>query len=235
METQRRTIEEEKDAFTPLFETDDPPSPADAAVSPGGVANTNGELDFFVSSLEDVKKEAYLAGVADGERQTLANMSGQLNEQIARWQQMLTELSSQIALEVESFLKLIEERTVAVSVKIAEKIVHNELKLDPAAVRERVKNALGMCKSDTGIQVRVNTNDIVFLRQLTTPDSVGDAGADGVTPKPGLSVTSLVGDPAVEVGGFIVETPTATFDHTIRGQLLKIETELAALYESTDG
>ncbi len=158
-------------------------------------------------------------------------MSDQLQEQISRWQQTLVELSCRVDLEVESFLSLIEERTVSMSVNIAGKVLENEVKANPEIIRDRLRGALAVHKTEPIVRVRVNPRDIVFLKQLLLPNvsSETDTGVEPVTRT--LTESSLEEDPSVEAGGFIVETPNATFDHTIRSQLLKIANDLSRLYE----
>lgn len=219
--------------FVPLFQTDADDTPREPLeLAEGKPVETTTGTDFFVSGIEGMKKRAFDEGFAAGERKTLSQMSQQLQDQIARWQQSMAELSANVELELDSFMRSMEERTVAMAVQIAKKIVQREIKADPQSIRRRLEAALFAHKSKPVVSVRVHPNDHVFLKQLVTPHMPADAGSGMEGLPASLSDASLVEDPSVEPGGFILETDTATYDHTIRSQLLKIEKDLARLYES---
>jgi flagellar biosynthesis/type III secretory pathway protein FliH len=224
--------------FTPLFSTEDTrraqsPLQGDVTLVGGESADQTGDNDFFLSGIDGLKRKAYESGFADGEKKTLGHISAQLQDQITRWQQTIMELSARVELDVESFLALVEERTVSMAVNIAEKILENEIKTNPESIRDRLREAMDIHRTEPIIRVRVNPKDIVFLKQLVPPGVPADAGSGLELVPQTLTDASLSEDPTVEVGGFIVETPVATFDHTIRGQLLKIANDLTRQYESS--
>ncbi len=224
--------------FTPLFSTEDTRraqmQPQDESSLVGGEpVEQTGDRDFFLSGIDGLKRKSYESGFADGEKKTLGHMSAQLQDQITRWQQAIMELSARVELEVESFLALVEERTVSMSVNIAEKILENEIKTNPESIRDRLREAMDSHRTEPIVRVRVNPKDIVFLKQLVPPGMPADAGSGMELVPQTLTEASLSEDPSVDVGGFIVETPVATFDHTIRGQLLKIANDLTRQYESS--
>ena len=194
--------------------------------------NAAADRDFFLSSLENEKNAAYLKGLGEGEKQTLASMSGKLTEQITRWTRMLGELGEDLTRGQKEFFDTVEERTVSVAVAIAEKLIRRELGDNPGSIRDRVREAITRLKSEPVVAVRANPKDAVFLRQLVHPGTE-DTPTPPSEPRPRGEI-ELVEDPSVEAGGFVVETRLAVYDHTVSSLLQKIETDLLNLYERND-
>lgn len=218
--------------FVPLLPAGSEPPPARDEYSAEGKPPGAGDLDFFLSSLENEKNSAYLKGYAEGEKQTLGSMSGKLNEQIKRWTEMLAALSGDVAQSQKEFFDTIEERTVSVAVAVAEKLIGRELHQHPRCVVDRVREAVSRLRSEPAVVVRANPKDSVFLRQLVHPESPAENRDEASPPAP--CEIELVEDPSVEAGGFKLETRLALYDHTINSLLRKVESDLTDLYEQND-
>jgi len=224
--------DDETAGFTPLFEFGDT-RPSDSGPER---TYTVGELmdhaqgsDFFRNTVEDEKRQAYLEGFGDGERQTTENMSNALETQMESWSRLLSSMQATFQHATAELLQVVEERVVNISTQIARKLLEGELSVSADSIGTRLHSALLEYAKEPSIIVRVNSADYVFLNKLIQQGKDGEVSLDD---KPSLPpVSALIEDKAVEAGGFVVETSLARFDHTMSSMLEKIEADLMDLYE----
>ncbi len=103
------------------------------------------------------------------------------------------------------------------AIAIARHIVQHELTIDPLRVGELVRRALEMLPSDHEIEVRLNPEDLRTLGPSLASLGPGD----------GSVKLQWVGDPSIERGGFVAETPQRIVDG-------RADVALRALYERFD-
>lgn len=103
------------------------------------------------------------------------------------------------------------------AIAVARHIVQHELTIDPERVGELVRRALALLPLDHSIEVRLNPEDLATL----TPS------LQELRPQGREVIVRWVGDPAVERGGFIAETPHRIVDG-------RADVALRALYERFD-
>jgi len=100
---------------------------------------------------------------------------------------------------------------------VARHIVQHELTIDPQRVGELVRRALVLLPLDHSIEVRLNPEDLATL----------SPSLEGLRPQGREVKVTWVGDPAVERGGFVAETPHRIVDG-------RADVALRALYEKFD-
>jgi len=105
----------------------------------------------------------------------------------------------------------------ALAIAVARHIVQRELTLDPTHVADLVRRALELLPLDSTLDVRVHPED---LRTL-------GAAVAGVTPEGRHVRLQWLPDPAVERGGFLIETPQRIVDG-------RTDVALRALYDRLD-
>ena len=103
------------------------------------------------------------------------------------------------------------------AIVVARHIVQHELTVDPQRVGELVRRALDMLPLDHSIEVRLNPGDLHTLAP----------SLEGLRPEGRQVRLQWVGDPSVERGGFVAETPHRIVDG-------RVDVALRALYERFD-
>jgi flagellar biosynthesis/type III secretory pathway protein FliH len=107
----------------------------------------------------------------------------------------------------------LEANLGAVAVAAARKLVQKEIEADPSLVRSLVERGLDLVKPDSPVEVRLHPADLEAVR----------ADIRSLAEDQSLELT-LVADPAIERGGFVLDTPRRTVDG-------RLEEGLRALYE----
>jgi flagellar biosynthesis/type III secretory pathway protein FliH len=105
----------------------------------------------------------------------------------------------------------------ALAIAVARHIVQQELAIDPARVGELVRRALDLLPLDHSIEVRLHPEDLHTLAP----------SLEGLRPEGRQVHLQWVGDPTVERGGFVAETPHRIVDG-------RVDVALRALYERFD-
>ncbi len=105
----------------------------------------------------------------------------------------------------------------ALAVAVARHIVQHELTIDPSRVGDLVRRALDLLPLDHSIEVRLNPEDLHTLA----------SSLEGLRPEGRQVHLQWVGDPSVERGGFVAETPHRIVDG-------RVDVALRALYERFD-
>ena len=159
--------------------------------------------------LEEVRKEAFQAGFAEGERTGNENAMRQMQGAIASFGQAAHELAVlKPRLRAEA-----ERELVALSLAIARRVVHRELHVDPTTVLAIVHACL-------------QEFDRVEIQRLTVSPEDLDAVAAYFRDHP-VANLKLVADSGVSRGGAIFRTNQGELDARIETQLQEIEYGLA--------
>jgi len=205
-----RLIKPEEAVGAPGF----PRTPSEPATPAGAAA-------LFQHSLEEAVSAAFQNGFAKGEQQALETADRKLASNIAAWEKSLSGLCAGFHRELENFFELVEERSIKLTVAIAEKIIRRELSREPQVLGELIAGALAGLKDETRIQLRLRPEDKEFV------DSWLAKSRDHL---PELSITT---DYQIEGGGFVIDTQAGSLDYALQNQLKRIETELESLYVQT--
>jgi flagellar assembly protein FliH len=155
--------------------------------------------------------EAYQRGLKEG----LANAQRLADAKCAAFVKSLSAAIESIRRERESLSQAAEEEAVRLALAIASKIIRRECRTSPEAVRQVAHEALQRVPVRDVISIRVNPADKEELEQRWL----------ATLPEDGHKI-DIVGDPAIDRGGCLVETKLGTIDGTLESQWREIADSL---------
>ena len=117
----------------------------------------------------------------------------------------------------EEFLARHEAELVKLAVAIAKKIIGHSVVMNPDIVLQTAKEALRSVRSERRVTIKVNPADEAALREQAA--SLKMLG-------PEIGELAIIGNPAIEAGGCIVESDLGMIDAQIGTQLASIENAL---------
>ena len=168
------------------------------------------------SILETARREAdLLARQAEQQREHFIELGRQAGyeEGLTRWNEALLEFSR----EHEQLLKDSEQAVLKLAVRLAEKIIGQQLLLSPQTIVDIVREGLKSLRSDKSVSVKVNPthletlrNSIARLQDLLGPDCR----------------VRFVADPGISPGGCTIESELGVIDAQIETQLKCLEEAL---------
>jgi len=146
------------------------------------------------------------------EAQRLLNASRDqgYQEGLAHWNETVTRAIT----ARDSFLKESEQELIRLAVRIAEKVIGAELRTDPEAIVNVVREALKSVRRERSLTIQVHPDHVDELRQRLSrlQEAVGAARE-----------ILIVGNEKVAVGGCIVESELGTIDARLETQLKCLE------------
>lgn len=111
-----------------------------------------------------------------------------------------------------------EEHVLDFALRLAARITRALGATDSIAAGENLKRCLALVHARTDLTVRVNPQDLEFIRQFA-PTVVQRAGES--------TVLDMVGDESISPGGCIVETPRGRVDATLETQIEELSALMA--------
>ncbi|MCU0239318.1 MAG: FliH/SctL family protein, partial [Pyrinomonadaceae bacterium] len=117
-----------------------------------------------------------------------------------------------------------EQDILRLSIKLAEKIIGQEIKSDKKVIAELVSNALRNTKRQDKITVRVNPNDFTTVQEHFAMLSQSSRS----------TYVDIVPDPRVSNSGCIIESEVGTVDARLETQLRALEKALLGQTERDD-
>ncbi|WP_447968375.1 FliH/SctL family protein [Nitrospira sp. M1] len=143
-----------------------------------------------------------VAGIEEGKRQCRLEVDQETQRAL-----MLVE---QMAAARAHMLQQVESDVVALALAIAKKVIHREVSMHKEVVVEQVNHIFKQLSTASGVSLHVHPDDVDSLQtlqgQLTT--------LDGTSPP-----IRIESDPAIEVGGCILQTEGLYIDAGIESQL----------------
>ena len=118
-----------------------------------------------------------------------------------------------------------ERDLLQLAVRIAEKILGNELTSNKKAITDIVSTALRNARQRERVTVSVNPDDLARL----------DREAETFSSDERIRVLNFVADPAVPVGGCVIETEVGKIDALLETQFKVIENALLSQFDERDG
>lgn len=158
--------------------------------------------------LDQARREAEIAGRADGEKQA-AELCAKLAESI----QFLDQAASR-------GLDMIAAEIVELAMVVAEEIVRHEIGLDSERLAALVRDGISSLADDTEISVRLHPDEIDAVR--------------GARPSLEDSVR-LIADASLSRGGCVLESSDRVVDARIEARLESVREGLVSLLDSRDG
>lgn len=155
--------------------------------------------------------QVYRRGYAEGLRDGKAEEAAILLPAV----QALTEAGKALAAGRSRFVHNLEQDLYLLALAVARKIIHREVSTDPEIVRELVRHGLELVGPDTPVEIRLHPADLEAVR--TDLEAVWDQS----------SAWRCTGDPAIERGGFFIESPRRIADGRLEEILRLIYERLA--------
>lgn len=155
---------------------------------------------------QEAHKEGFKLGKEDGYKAGYEEFAVLMNE--------AKNLIGQAVREREAILRGIEPELAKLSLSIAEKILTEELKINPEIVVGVVKKALGKIKAREEVTINVNPEDLEYVKENRQVFA-------GIVE--GLRNLEIVSNPRVDRGGCLIETNLGNTDARISTQLAAIE------------
>lgn len=150
-------------------------------------------------------KDGYSEGVSKGEKEYVE----QLRE--------LAKAINDVTQNKKEFFKDSEPELVKLALKIAEKIVHTHIELDPAAMIAIVDESIKRITDKDKVIIKTSSEDADFVRQ----------NRDRILEKmPDIRTLEIQNDPRIERGGCVIETQLGFIDSLISTKLSSLETAL---------
>ncbi len=165
------------------------------------------------SAADALERLAYERGFAAG----VADERGRTEQRSRNALQTVANVAIQLESIQLQFARDRERDLHGLAIAIARQMLQRELTLDPELTGELVRRALALLPLDTTIEVRMHPEDLAML---------GTSVAEFGSPGRALQLT-WVGDPTLERGGFLLETPARVVDG-------RADVALRQLYERLD-
>ncbi|NMB16869.1 MAG: hypothetical protein GX980_07125, partial [Firmicutes bacterium] len=163
---------------------------------------------------ETAFRQGYQRGLAEGKKQFLAQIEGQLEK---------LEMILQEAVSVrQAAMELAEEDLIKLSLLIAEKIVRKEIQLDSEVAKRVLTEAISYLGGATKIFVRVNRRDLPTLEEGEDEIRRLFLEAKAIT---------FVEDESIQPGGCIIETDLGRIDARLETRLDLMKKELLEVME----
>ncbi len=140
-----------------------------------------------------------------------------VGKQLATLLPAIQQATKQIAQSKDAWLTHWEQRAVHLAVRIAERVIHREIKRDPQITVAFVKEALELCSGSAELLVRMHPDD------RTTLGAHVEALARAVARQ---GTAKVVSDETISPGGCRVETRFGAVDQRIEEQLNRMEEDL---------
>jgi flagellar assembly protein FliH len=188
-----------------------PAAPGEAGQFGPGAARGGGRSGSAQEQthLEDIAKQAYAEGFAQGERDAKALADQRVAPLVATLENMLAELSD----ARQRLQQQIENEVVDLALHIGRKLVGQTLQASPDVVTGIVHEALKQVEDSEKISIRLNPADAQRLHQLSDRHDLNEK----------FDRIQLVEDSAITSGGCLVQTDYGEIDARIEEQFRTIE------------
>lgn len=181
-------------------------------------ANQKKASEEAVVLAEEAKEQGFQEGYENGYRQIQQELEGKIAE-TTQLVQLAYEENKKIVQQAEPFL-------LNLSVKIAEKVIQQELKQHSEQVLSTVQAGLQQVLERGEIVIQVSPDDYpLILSHIEELERYTDSESE----------LRVVPDHAqAGTGGCIIHTPNGSYDVTVDSQLKEITKQLMAYYEESD-
>jgi flagellar assembly protein FliH len=169
--------------------------------------------------LADREKAAYERGLHDAEtryQEQLKALTNQTARALARSLKELDQLQKRLYEEA-------EKQVAKLALEVAKKIVRREVRIDEQIVLAMIKVAMSYVSDARKVKVRVNPADLNIIRSHVPAEEEFS---------PGMPPPEWIADPAIERGGFIIDSDAGTVDGRLGMQFQEIEKSFFGLSQN---
>lgn len=171
-------------------------------------------LEEAHGQLDNIRQQAE----QEGRAAATAMANQELQEKLATLLPAIRSMTEQLSDTRQAWLKQWQQNALQLSVRIAERIVRQEIKRQPAIALTYLREALEMCAAAPQVRVLLHTDDA---------QSLGESARQIVHEILPAAHAEIVGDDSVTPGGCRIETRHGEIDQRIETQLQRIEAELS--------
>ncbi len=180
-----------------------------------------GQKDFVRVSraeLEEQYQEHYNKGFEEGKIEATQQVEAEFREKI----ESLAGAIEKFDRERKIYFSQNESALVELSLKIAEKIVHEIPEFVPGVIRHSMKSIIEILTSESVVEIFLNPQDLSEFPDLK---SVLESSS------PNIEKIIIKGDPRISRGGCVVGTENGKIDARLETQLAKLVLELRKSFE----
>lgn len=193
-------------------------TPDGQVISPGSqvqIRETSGSVITNHTSvpadrLAACEEAAYQRGVQDTE----AGCRQQLDAYAEKATQVVKKSISDLMQFQKHLVEESEKQVAELALQIAKKIVRREVRIDDQIILAMIKVAMSYVSDARKLRIRVNPEDLKSIR--TSLPQMMSLDSDSTPPE-------LIGDPAIERGGFVMESESGIVDARLGQQFQEIE------------
>lgn len=175
--------------------------------------------------LKDAQREAQklrIRTIADAKKEALENarnlMNDELQRKLAEVDPMVKSTLAQVAQQIQAWQQEWENRTVALAVGIAEKVIGQQLTQTPEIVLNQIEQALRLAGTQDRMELRIHPQDIEEFK-ITIEKLIENLGD--------LATTVMVPDETIQPGGCVVRARYGSIDAQLETQIQRIGEELS--------
>lgn len=152
-----------------------------------------------------IEEEARVSGQSQGFEAGKATADAEMTEMLETMRSLIESARSERRFIIEGA----EPELLRLAMAIAERIVHQQVSVDPSVVVENVRNALTRLVTREVVTLRVHPADLDAIRQHR----------DALVSSSDIEHLRIVEDQRVDRGGVVVETDAGTIDAKVATQL----------------
>ena len=171
---------------------------------------------------EEILRQAYEKGFAQGEAAGLLAGQQQAKELVGQIQRILTDVSALWQQLLENY----EKQLIGLVCSIAEKIVYGQIEIDHEMVKRAILNAFSVVPEPIGVTIEVNPKDYEYIETIKE---------DFFTHIASLKDVSVLASPTVARGGCYISTKAGEVDATIEARLDAVRKSLIEANGKTKG
>lgn len=181
-----------------------PPEVTSPESARGGVdAGVRVPGPLTAEQIEEIQRQAYDEGFAQGRRDGLADGQAKIRTQVERWQQLMTALATPL----EELDETVERQLLAVAFAVARQLIRREIKTDPGQVMAAVREAMAVLPlAARQVHVQLHPEDAALVREALV---MNEHEQNWV----------IVEDPMVSRGGCRVATDVSRIDATVEARI----------------
>ncbi len=188
------------------------------ALVPGTLNNDKDINEIYKEEENKLKKELekyFQQGFDEGFEAARSQLEQEYTDQILAKSEEFYSILSGIEERLQSYEKSFESIVIAVSGKIAQKILNREIE-NKSIIESTLKNAVGKVLGANGIVLRINPSDYDLLNEGNFIVSLNNS----------FNKLKFESDDSVEKGGGLIETEIGNVDARISSQLDEIIKQL---------
>ncbi len=164
----------------------------------------------FDEERERAFKEAFAKGYESGFQQGWQNAVQQQQENRNALRKDLQAMIQRIESAMSLWYQKAEHGLITLAREIAEKIILEEIQLNPQKIRTIAKDALRNVSAGTSVRIRVNPFDLPALRANRE---------DLLASSAGIQQLEIVGDETLSRGSVLIECDNGIIDATVQAKL----------------